>query len=143
MSYHRLYRVHWDMVNRCYRQNLVCYPHYGGRGIRVCEEWLADRTAFFAWALSHGYKDGLVIDRIDNEGGYSPENCRWVTPLENLRNRRTVRRTSADAAVVKWMALANVPQKLIAALFCVSCAYVSQIKTGRKWPGVENHFMVA
>ena len=61
--------------------------NYQDRGITVCDEWLVFEN-FRDWALSHGYKDGLQIDRIDNDKGYCPENCRWVTPKENMNNRR-------------------------------------------------------
>ena len=89
MHGHRLYRIHMSMKTRCgqmgTRHKFACY--YEDRGIRVCDEWL-DRTKFFEWAFSNGYADDLQIDRIDNDKGYSPDNCRWVTPKENQHNRR-------------------------------------------------------
>ena len=60
---------------------------YQDRGITVCDEWLVFEN-FRDWALSHGYKEGLQIDRVNNDAGYCPENCRWVTPKENVNNRR-------------------------------------------------------
>lgn len=60
----------------------------GGRGIKVCDEWLIPDN-FFSWALENGYNDNLQIDRIDNNGNYEPSNCRWVTVKENCRNRRS------------------------------------------------------
>ncbi len=80
-----------DMVKRCTNDKALAYKNYGGRGISVCAEWLKDKTEFFKWALSNGYKKGLQIDRIDNDGNYSPLNCRYVTPKENNRNRRVTR----------------------------------------------------
>lgn len=85
-SHTKLYHVWTGMVNRCENIDNKSYPRYGGRGIKVCEEW-HEFPAFQKWAVSHGYDDGLEIDRIDNDGNYCPENCRWVTRLENARNK--------------------------------------------------------
>ncbi|WP_405583894.1 hypothetical protein [Streptomyces sp. NBC_01092] len=71
---------------RCSSPNIRSAHRHVGRGITVCEDW-QDFTAFRTWALANGYADGKKIDRKDNNRGYSPENCRWVTKLENLANR--------------------------------------------------------
>jgi hypothetical protein len=77
------------MHNRCTRPYVKGYKNYGGRGIRVCAEW-HDFATFRDWALSHGYKDGLTIDRIDSNGNYEPDNCRWITLSENIRRRKCI-----------------------------------------------------
>lgn len=82
----RLYRVWASMKVRCQNPKHVAWHRYGGRGIAVCPEW-QEFEPFASWALSHGYRDDLQIDRSDNNGGYSPENCRFVTPKENMANR--------------------------------------------------------
>ena len=83
----RLYRIWQGMKQRCYNSNRGKYPNYGGRGITVCPEWKNDYEAFYRWAKTHGYRDDLTIDRIDNDGPYCPENCRWITSKENTLHR--------------------------------------------------------
>lgn len=92
ISRSRIYRILHGMKQRCTNPNAPKYHLYGGRGIRVCEEWYNDVQAFYNWAVSHGYVDGLTIDRIDNDKGYEPSNCRWVTIAEQNRNRRCVKK---------------------------------------------------
>ena len=83
----RIANIHHAMKQRCYYKNHTGYPNYGGRGITVCDEWQRLK-GFRDWALSNGYADNLTLDRINNDLGYSPDNCRWVTPREQCKNKR-------------------------------------------------------
>jgi len=84
----RLYRIWQAMKARCTNQNVPCFRYYGGRDIRVCEEWKNDFQAFHEWAVENGYADNLTIDRVDVNGNYEPANCRWVTMAEQNKNKR-------------------------------------------------------
>lgn len=88
-EYKKLAGVYRGIINRCYDPDAISYPNYGERGIRVCAEWLNDPISFVQFALNNGWKPGLHTDRIDVNGDYSPENCRFISQKENSRNTRT------------------------------------------------------
>ena len=93
LSHHKLYGVWEEMIQRCYNPRNKKYALYGGRGIEICPEWRQNFQAFFDWAVKNRYPVGdknqkLSIDRVDNDLGYSPENCRWSSYSEQNANRR-------------------------------------------------------
>lgn len=87
----RLHNIWSNMKQRCTNPNKPDYKYYGGRGITVCKEWSEDFWNFYHWAMNNGYRDGLTIERTNNDGGYTPENCRWIPASEQKRNTRANR----------------------------------------------------
>lgn len=87
MSHTRIYKIWTGMRQRCFSPQHKDYPDYGGRGITICDEW-SDFKTFYEWATDNGYSDELSIDRINTNGNYCPENCRWADDVVQSRNRR-------------------------------------------------------
>lgn len=91
----RLYGIWSHIKERCNNPNCPAYMNYGGRGIKLCDEW-KDFSVFYTWSLQNGYDDGLTIERVDVNGGYCPENCCWVPFEEQAKNKRNIRYVDLD-----------------------------------------------
>lgn len=110
MSNTRLYRVWQNIKSRCYYKQNNRYENYGGRGIKVCDEWKNDFKSFYEWAVTNGYKDTLTIDRINVNGDYEPNNCRWSTLIQqgrNKRNNKTYTINGETRCLSEWCELLN------------------------------------
>jgi len=97
----KLYNVWCGIKRRCYNPNQKSYSVYGAKGIRMCEAWLNDFSNFYSWAMEHGYREGLEIDRIDSIGNYEPSNCRFLTKRENTQRAHLGREVSLEVKS-KW-----------------------------------------
>lgn len=106
-----------NMKKRCYNERHESYKYYGAKGVIVCDEWLHDFDAFKSWAMAHGYQDDLTIDRIDINGNYSPDNCRWVSPKGQARNRSSnhlITYNGITLSITEWAERLNMKIKTLA-----------------------------
>lgn len=116
MCKNRLYRIYQHMIRRCTAPNETGYENYGGRGIKVCNDWRNSFAVFADWAVKHGYDNMLTLDRIDVNGDYEPSNCRWATMVEQARNKRDNRilEFAGQSHTMKdWSEILNIPYGLI------------------------------
>lgn len=120
MSHTRSYEIWQGMKGRCYNPHDARYDRYGGRGIKVCEEWRENFSAFYDWALANGYSDDLTIDRIDNDKDYTPENCRWADTKTQSRNRASnikITIGNATKTLTEWCEIFELDYKTIVARY--------------------------
>lgn len=115
-DWYRLREIHRSIRKRC--NNPLCkdYGSYGARGIRLCPEW-EDFETFYEWAMTHGYRADLTIDRANNNKGYEPGNCRWVSRRAQANNRTTARRYTIDGhtkSLTDWCRLYNIEPYVVA-----------------------------
>lgn len=112
----RLYKCWQGMKQRCGYENANEYERYGGRGIKVCDEWKRNFESFKDWAITNGYCDGLTIDRIDTDGDYTPDNCRWVSykvQANNKSNNIVIRYQGQSKTLMEWCETLNLPYSTI------------------------------
>ena len=110
-DFSRLRRIHHNMMTRCYNKNSPQFKHYGGKGVIVCDEWKNNVTSFIFWAIDNGYRDNLTIDRIDYNGIYSPENCRWadmITQNNNTSRNRNIEHNGLTMSISNWARLSGI-----------------------------------
>lgn len=117
---HPLYEVWRTIRKRCGQSpqgtNYKDYHNYGARGIRMCKEWDESYEAFYKWSMSHGYKPGLTIDRISNNRGYNPGNCKWVSRRTQANNRRTnthVKIDGVEHTISQWARISKIDKDVI------------------------------
>lgn len=107
----RLHSIWSKMKDRCLRENVPAYKWYGGRGISICQEWIDDFMNFYNWAMANGYSDDLSIDRIDVNGNYEPDNCRWIPLKEqalNTRNTKFLTYKGQTKTVSEWCEITGI-----------------------------------
>lgn len=132
--YHPLFTVFSSMKSRCYNPNAPDYKNYGGRGIRICAEWLGSRAAFIEWGDNNGYRPGLQLDRTNNDGNYEPSNCRFVTPAVNSRNASFCKLDETKALEIKNRYLSGgISQKKLGEIYGVSQMTISLIVQDKVW----------
>lgn len=105
-----------EMLYRCYKPTVKPYKNYGGRGITVCDEWRNNYFSFKSWSENNGYLPTLSLDRIDNDGNYSPENCRWVNrkiQSNNKRSNRVIEYNGHSKTMSQWSDSLNIPYTLL------------------------------
>jgi len=111
-SYSRLYTTWTNIKQRCNNVNSNSFKDYGARGIKVCNEWLHDFENFYNWAINNGYQENLTIERIDINGNYEPNNCKWITKFEqahNKRNSNIVKIGNESHCITEWSRILNIP----------------------------------
>lgn len=115
MNRTRLHEIWVGMRKRCNNKKCKCYKSYGGRGITVCNEW-KDFESFYNWAIVNGYSDNLSLDRIDVNGNYCPENCRWATmkvQMNNTRRNRLITYNGETHTAAEWSELTGIKSSVI------------------------------
>ena len=139
-----LYSRWAGMKNRCYNPNAKEYENYGGRGIKVCDEWLT-YWPFREWAYENGYSEELTLDRIDVNKGYSPENCRWISWEEQAGNKRTsmfieyngIKKTAAEWGRELGIGKDTITYRVRAGWSPEECLFGKEKKTGNSNPRIE------
>ena len=112
----RLYRIYYNMIQRCNNPKNYWYKNYGARGIKICDDWLNDFMNFYNWSVKNGYNEELTLDRINVNGIYKPSNCRWVTRLiqqNNTRKNKLITYKNETHTSPEWERKLNLPPRYI------------------------------
>lgn len=124
LSNTKLFMIWQDMIKRCTKKNHHAYKYYGGRGINVYKDWQNNFITFYNWSIQNGYKEGLAIDRIDNNGNYEPNNCRWVTMSIQCKNRRKVDTTFSKNPKARKIVKLDLLDNYICTYDCIKSAMI-------------------
>jgi hypothetical protein len=130
---YRLRDVYYGIIKRCYSPRCKNYCIYGGRGVRVCDQWRYSFSTFEQWARENGWKHGLQIDRVDCDGDYEPSNCRFVTSRENNRNRRNNKLNVESVAEIRRLLAEGFSGCKLARMFSVDRSLIYRIKLNKQW----------
>ena len=128
-----LRRKYGAMKQRCYNTAHKDYKNYGGRGIQICSEWLSNINNFIEWSLENNFELGLEIDRENNNEGYSPNNCRWVTKQVNSRNTRQVKLTEDVVKEIKYGMYKDMSSGELMKILDVSRSIIANVRNGKTW----------
>ncbi len=137
-SYDPLYRRFRSIISRCMDENHIAFDRYGERGIKLCKLWLKNPKKFIEWCRKNGYSKELHLDRIKNDGNYTPQNCRFVTPKENIRNSTVAKLTPEIVKTIKAMLKLKYRQNYIAKIFGVDYTTICSINIGRTWVDIPS-----
>lgn len=131
----RLYNIWRGIKKRCYEKKHDSYQWYGARGICVCDDWRNNFKTFKKWALKHGYKDDLQIDRKNNDGPYAPWNCQFITPFENTRKQTTVKLNPQKAKEIRFLYQGGIglTQEDLGNLYGVCGTTIHSIVNNKSW----------
>lgn len=130
-----LYPMYRGMLSRCLNPKDRSYNLYGGAGIKICEEWIKDKEAFSIWAINNGYSYGLSLDRIDNLKGYNPDNCRFITPHEQIQNQKR-NKITPDLVKIIRSEYPTLDQYQLAEKYNVNQSTISRILNKKRWSNI-------
>mgnify|MGYP000138510218 CR=1 FL=1 len=130
LSYHPLYKRFQGMKKRCYNPKAKSYGIYGGKGIKICKEWLEDFKTFYDWSMKNGFKEHLEIDRKNSDLGYNPSNCRWITRKENSINKKGLKLSYKK---VKEIRKSNLSKEELCKKYNVSITTIVNVLKNKSW----------
>ena len=142
----RLYNIYGKMKARCYKESCSGYESYGGREIKVCDEWMNDFMNFYNWSMANGYSDNLSLDRIDVNGNYEPSNCRWAdwkTQENNRRNNKYISFNGETKTLSQWSDEIGISQDTLGARILSGWSIENALTTPllkNQYGGLKNEF---